>query len=470
MAAESPVSATTARLTAETIFRSAAPKGFCTALSNRRKKPVTPSTALRTAGMNSFPMVICTLSQAEPTLRKEPASVSFIRAAISAAEPPPASSCLAYSAMAPTPSFSISSENPAMASSPTIIFIAAICSAVPMFLRPAAISPSTLTGLRRLPALSLTVTPSFWKSSCTSLVGAAILFSMALSVVPAWLPLMPTLPSSPTMAAVSSNESPALRATGATYFIVSPSNSIFVLAVAQVRASTSATRVISSAFIPNAPRMSEEMSAARPRSVAVAAARFSTPGSAAMFSLAEKPAMARYCSASPTCTAVNWVVAPSSRAVASSAAISSDEARDTAPTFAIWSSNPAATPTQAPNAPSMTPAASATGAMPSARSPMRFPSDATPPSTPFMAFLTRPSGPEIISTKDNVAKTLKTSMGLLPFFISVNHTCQRGEVPFLHPCGLAPLDAPILKIVRRRAMQPVKDKRVPLPEGVRGRR
>ena len=180
--------------------------------------------------------------------------------------------------------------------------------------------------------------------------------------------------------------------------------------------------------------------------------------------------MARYCSASPTCTAVNWVVAPSSRAVASSAAISSDEARDTAPTFAIWSSNPAATPTQAPNAPSMTPAASATGAMPSARSPMRFPSDATPPSTPFMAFLTRPSGPEIISTKDNVAKTLKTSMGLLPFFISVNHTCQRGEVPFLHPCGLAPLDAPILKIVRRRAMQPVKDKRVPLPEGVRGRR
>ena len=245
-------------------------------------------------------MVICRLSQADPMPRREPASVSFIRAAISAAEPPPASSCLAYSAMAPIPSCLISSENPAMASSPTIIFMAAICSAVPMVLRPSAISPSTATGLRRLPALSFTVTPSFWKSSCASFVGAAILFSMALSVVPAWLPLMPTLPSRPAMAAVSSRDRPAMRATGATYFMVSPRSSILTLAVAQVRARVSATRVISSACMPNAERMSEDMSAARPRSVAVAAARFSTPGSAAMFSFAENPAMARYCSACPT--------------------------------------------------------------------------------------------------------------------------------------------------------------------------
>ena len=104
------------------------------------------------------------------------------------------------------------------------------------------------------------------------------------------------------------------------------------------------------------------------------------------------------------------MVAPSSRAVASSAAISSDDARDTASTLAIWSSKPAATPTQAPNEPSMTPAASATGAMPSARLPMRFPSAAAPPSTLFMALRTRSSGPEIMSTSDNVANTLKTSM------------------------------------------------------------
>ena len=95
MAAERPVRATTARLMAETIFKSAAPKGFCAALSSRRKKPVTASTAARTAGRNSLPTVICTLSQADPSPRSDPASVSFIRAAISAAEPPPAASCRA---------------------------------------------------------------------------------------------------------------------------------------------------------------------------------------------------------------------------------------------------------------------------------------------------------------------------------------------------------------------------------------
>ena len=187
-----------------------------------------------------------------------------------------------------------------MASSPTMVFMAAICSAVPIFLRPPAISPRSLTGLRRFPAESFTVTPNFWNSARASLLGAASLFSMALSVVPAWLPLMPTLPSRPAMAAVSSRDRPAMRATGATYFIVSPSNSILVLAVAHVRASASATRVICSAGMPNAPTLSAEISAARPRSVAVAAARFSPPGRAAIFCLAEKPAMARYCSAWPT--------------------------------------------------------------------------------------------------------------------------------------------------------------------------
>ena len=159
--AEKPVTATTPVARAAAILRTAAPTLLCAALSRRRSRPVRASTTARTTGRNSLPMVICRLSQADPMPRREPASVSFIRAAISAAEPPPASSCLAYSAMAPMPSCLISSENPAMASSPTIIFMAAICSAVPMVLRPSAISPSTATGLRRLPALSFTVTPSF---------------------------------------------------------------------------------------------------------------------------------------------------------------------------------------------------------------------------------------------------------------------------------------------------------------------
>ena len=108
------------------------------------------------------------------------------------------------------------------------------------------------------------------------------------------------------------------------------------------------------------------------------------------------------------------MVAPSSRAVASSAAISSDDARDTAPTFAIWSSKPAATPTQAPNEPSMTPAASAAGAMARARLPMRVPSPAVAALTPLMARLMRSSGPDSISTNERVAKTLKTSI-VIPF-------------------------------------------------------
>ena len=121
-----------------------------------------------------------------------------------------------------------------------------------------------------------------------------------------------------------------------------------------------------------------------------------------------------------------------------------------------------------PKAPSMTPAASATGAMPKARFPMRRPSDDTPPSTLFMAFFTRSRGPEIMSTRDNVAKTLNTSMGLLPF-ISVNHAGQRGEVAFLHPRGLSYLRPPFVEVFRRHTVKPVKNKRVPLPKGIRGR-
>ena len=182
---------------------------------------------------------------------------------------------------------------------------------------------------------------------------------------------MPTLPKRPAIAAVSSRDRPAMRDTGATYFMVSPKSSIFTLAVEHVRASVSATRVISPAFRPKADKISDEMSAARPRSVAVAAAKLSTPGKAAIFSCAVNPAMARYCSACPTWTAVNCVVAPSSRALASSSRISDAVARDTAPTLAIWSSKPAAVDTHLPNAPSTAPAAKATGAIAEAKLPMR---------------------------------------------------------------------------------------------------
>ena len=80
------------------------------------------------------------------------------------------------------------------------------------------------------------------------------------------------------------------------------------------------------------------------------------------------------------------------------------------------------------------------------------------------------SGPEIMSTKDNVANTLKTSMSLLPLFIAVNQTGQRGEIAFLQPRGLSHLRPPFGNVLRRDAVQPVKNERVPLSERIRGRR
>jgi len=52
----------------------------------------------------------------------------------------------------------------------------------------------------------------------------------------------------------------------------------------------------------------------------------------------------------------------------------------------------------------------------------------------------------------------------------MNHAGQRGEEAFFKPRGLSYLRPPFGKILRRDAMQPVQDQRVPLPEGVRGRR
>ena len=64
------------------------------------------------------------------------------------------------------------------------------------------------------------------------------------------------------MAAASSKLMPAARATGAMYFIVSPSIGMLVLAVVKVATITSATRVISEASSPKPDRMFEAMSAA----------------------------------------------------------------------------------------------------------------------------------------------------------------------------------------------------------------
>ena len=95
------------------------------------------------------------------------------------------------------------------------------------------------------------------------------------------------------MAAASSRLIPAARATGAIYFIVSPSMGMSVLAVVKTAVITSATRVISEASSPKPDRMFEAMSAVVARSTAPARARSSMAGIAAICSCAVKPALAR---------------------------------------------------------------------------------------------------------------------------------------------------------------------------------
>ncbi len=367
------------------------------------------STTLRTAGKNSLPTVICTDSKALPMPRMEPARVSFIALAVLSATPSTLESVSKSLFQSPF-AFCSKTETPAIASSPKTVFRAAICAALPMLFMLAAISRKIVIGFFRLPAASCVVTPSFFSVLAASPVGAASLFSIPLRTVPPWLALMPLFARIPAIVAVSSRLNPAVLATGPTYFMVSPSISILVLALLQVAVSTSATWPISAALMPKADMMSLEISAARPRSVAVAAAKLRTPGRAAILSLTEKPAIARYCSAWPTSEAVNCVVAPSSRAAASRACISECVARETAPTLAIWSSKLAAVATHLPNAPTISAPPAASGPIARARLPMRVESPAVARST----FLSPPwilrRGLEIMSTNERVAKTLKTSM------------------------------------------------------------
>ena len=102
------------------------------------------------------------------------------------------------------------------------------------------------------------------------------------SAVPALLALMPEFAMSPASAAVSSMETPNACATGAAYFIVSPSISTLVFVFVMATAYTSAMCPAASASKPNAVRSSDTISAVLARSVPPAAARFKSPGMPAM--------------------------------------------------------------------------------------------------------------------------------------------------------------------------------------------
>src|SRR5690606_7466835 len=116
-------------------------------------------------------------------------------------------------------------------------------------------------------------------------------------------------------------------------------------------ASTSAMRPASAASMPKPVRTFDAMSAAVPRSVAVAAARASVPGMAPMIWSVSNPAMPRNVMPSAASDAENTVVRPSSFAVSWSLAKSSPVAPVIAETFFIEDSKSPAnfkTPRPAP--------------------------------------------------------------------------------------------------------------------------
>ena len=146
-----------------------------------------------------------------------------------------------------------------------------------------------------MPEASLTLTPRASSAFLAVPVGAESRSIIARNVVPAWEPFIPTLPSSPAIADTSWIDIPSPLATGATYFIVSPSSSTLTFAVVMVLEITSTTPPRSFACNPNPDNTSLAISDALARSICPTVARDSTPGIPAIMSDALNPAMARYC-------------------------------------------------------------------------------------------------------------------------------------------------------------------------------
>ena len=115
------------------------------------------------------------------------------------------------------------------------------------------------------------------RASFTGFPVLAISVKILRSEVPAWLPFTPLFAKTPSMADVSSNETPARLAIGATYFMEFAKFSISNADVENDLAITSVTCIICPASNPNARKVEPATSAERAMSVWVAPASFSTP-------------------------------------------------------------------------------------------------------------------------------------------------------------------------------------------------
>ena len=238
--------------------------------------------------------------------------------------PKPASICAAVWAAAPS-AFRSSSARPrtpsadcdstladVMPSRPKAWAIFCVRSATDMFCVAVLISSRICTSGLRLPAASVLVTPKSFSSSAPD---PAEITDSRRSAVPASLPWMPTLPRAPRRATVSSNDIPRLLATGPAYFRDSPRPSTVLNVLLAALVNTSAARAASPAPMPNCRSVAAMIPEASVASVPVARARSKTAPVIRSISSGLKPARPSSVIRLATWTAVNDVVAPSSRAL-----------------------------------------------------------------------------------------------------------------------------------------------------------
>ena len=160
------------------------------------------------------------------------------------------------------------------------------------------------------PAKSNPFAAKSFSASPTGLPVVATSDKIRRSAVPALLPEIPAFAKAPSIAVVSSNDTPALLAIGATNFMDSANFSMSSAEVLKDFAITSVTCIVSSAVKPIPRTVAPATSAALAKSLPVAAAKFRVASVAAKISCSVNPNLANSTCNCDTCDAVNAVVAP----------------------------------------------------------------------------------------------------------------------------------------------------------------
>ena len=272
-----------------------------------------PSATSFIAGATIFNIFIDAVSNAPPACSIVALVLSCIVSAISLAAP---SQFLNCSVKSVKPSFPpcIKTVIPDKASVPKIVAIVfCFCSSVRFFVF-SFNSPIIVASDFIFPLESKAVNPIRSIAVAAGSDGFANLTKADLSVVPAWLPLIPALASSPIAAVTSSKLRPAARAFGAIYFIASPVSATAALVAAAFLAKTSATCPVLLASKPKPLSVLAAISELVAKSSPELAAKSKSPGIASMISFVEKPALAKFSIPSATSLALKAVLCPNDNA------------------------------------------------------------------------------------------------------------------------------------------------------------